>query len=297
MDGAIQEVVHALREAGLDLAAEIEARLDHPDDDLSHATDAAVIDSLNQLAERAERVAAGWRAGRLCLHGAIVGIVGAVNAGKSSLFNRLVGQVRALVSDQPGTTRDVVEQRVAVDGLSITYLDTAGERATQDALERAGIALGRTLTEGVDLLIVVCPLHTPVSAITQSLLDRTAETPRLVVGTHLDCATAVPEYVDHAVSNTSGEGVAELVMAIRSALGAEPPSGAEVVLLSQRQHALFAQTGDRFRAAGHALGSVAGPAVAAGEVLAALEQLGALEGRDTREDVLDRLFSRFCIGK
>ncbi len=297
LDGSVQQEVTALREQGLDMAAEIEARLDHPDDDLSHATDAEVVVALHAMADRAEVAADGWRAGRVCLHGAKVGIVGAVNAGKSSLFNRLVSHDRALVSDRPGTTRDVVEHTVVVDGLSITFLDTAGERETADELETAGIALGRVLTDDVDLLLVVRPLHQRCDDATEALVERIRSAPRLVVGTHLDRCDGSPHEVDHAVSNTTGAGIEDLVAAIRSAVGAHEPSGASVVLMSQRQHALFMEVGIGFRKAATALASDVGPAVAAEEVVRALERLGELEGRDVREEVLDRLFSRFCIGK
>jgi tRNA modification GTPase len=297
LGGSVEKHVAALREKGLDLAAELEARLDHPDDDLSRESDDAVIAALYRLAEQAEKLAQGWVAGRMCLFGAKVGIVGDVNAGKSSLFNRLVGRERALVSDRPGTTRDVVEQTIQIDGISVTFLDTAGERATQDELERAGIALGRSLTASVDLLLIVLPLHRSPSDVTRALLARTEGSPRLLVGTYLDQCEVAQIPVDHAVSNVDGRGLKGLLAGLRKKVTHEASTGVTTMLLSQRQHALFLASSVCFRAAGAALAGIEGTAVAAEEVMRGLEGLGELEGRDVREDVLVRLFSKFCIGK
>ncbi|MEL6342282.1 MAG: tRNA modification GTPase [Myxococcota bacterium] len=298
MDGASDQFAGELREILLDLGAEIEARLDHPGDDLGYEDDQRVIAQLEDVATRAAAAAETWRAGRVRLHGATVALVGPVNAGKSSLFNHLVGQQRALVSPQPGTTRDVVERSVLIDGLEVRFLDTAGERqAPAGSVEAEGIALGRRLTEAADLLLVVVPLHAPRSDAVRALLARTADRRRLVVGTHLDRSPSLPvTSFDAAISNQSGEGVAALRQQIRAAVDGDV-GGGRLVVLSQRQHDLFRAIGTHSRMAADALAGMLGPAVAAEEVTCALERLAELSGEDVREAVLDRMFSRFCVGK
>lgn len=299
MGGATDTLASELSESLLDLGAELEARLDHPGEELGYDEDAVVIAGLEAVAARAASAAASWRAGRVRIQGATVALIGPVNAGKSSLFNQLVGTGRALVSPTPGTTRDVIERSVLLDGLEVRYLDTAGEREqTDDPIESAGIALARTMTAEADLLLLITPLCAPPSPAWGELLARTAALPRLCIGTHADLP-AHPDAppVELAVSSTTGSGVATLQAAIRSRLAAGASGGEQLVVLSQRQHDLFRAVAEHARQAGEALGSILGPAVAAEEVTAALERLAELSGQDVREAVLDRLFAKFCIGK
>ena len=236
-----------------------------------------------------------WSSSKVRQQGAKVALIGPVNAGKSSLFNHLVGSQRALVSDRPGTTRDVVERGVLIDGMDIMFMDTAGEGGTDDVLEQAGVALGQSLSAEADLRLVVLPLHLPVDASTDALLARGQH---VVVGTFADKEphSAGPQ-VDQRVNNLTGEGVVELCQRIRELVGLERTRDQEIVVLSQRQHDLYRAVGEHCAEAATALSGALGPAVAASEIVYAIERLGELVGIDAREAVLDRLFSRFCIGK
>lgn len=296
LDGRLQVTLSAHRQALLDLAAELEVRLDHPGEDLGEASDEEVVAQLRAQATALAALAASWRAGKRRLEGARVALVGPVNAGKSSLFNRLVGMDRALVSDQPGTTRDVIERAVLVDGLELTFLDTAGEREAT-GLEAAGQRLAQQLTADVDLrLHVFSALAPPAAEVVAALA------PGWLVVTHADIENALSEEVlgsgrpSFLVSSATGRGVPGLLEAVRDELGRDP-SGAAAVVLSQRQHELLRAMAAHVGEAADCLGGMVGPAVAAECVTLALERLGELTGEDVREDVLDRLFSRFCIGK
>jgi tRNA modification GTPase len=295
MRGSMDEQVTALREQLLDLAAELEARLDHPDDDLSRESDVEVCDKLLLIHRTSQETAQTWSSSKVRQQGARVALIGPVNAGKSSLFNHLVGSQRALVSDRPGTTRDVVERGVLIGGMDITFMDTAGEGGTDDALEQAGVALGQSLSSEADLRLVVLPLHLPVAESAQALLSRGEH---VVVGTFADqpVHSAGPQ-VQLRVNNMTGEGVEALCGRIREMVGLERSRDQEVVVLSQRQHDLYRAVGEHCEAAATALTGALGPAVAASEIVYAIERLGELVGIDAREAVLDRLFSRFCIGK
>jgi len=299
LSGATDDLSSSLAESLLDLAAELEARLDHPGDELGYEDDAAVVAGLQAVASRAAAAADGWRAGRIRIQGATVALIGPVNAGKSSLFNHLVGTGRALVSPTPGTTRDVIERSVLLDGLEVRYLDTAGERSgTHDPIEVAGIALGQQMTAEADLLLLLLPLHAPLSPDAERMLARTSGVPLVRVGTHAD-QPAHPQApaVEHAISSTTGAGIDALRAGIRQRLAQGRSGGEQLVVLSQRQHDLLRSISRHAAAAAAALDSVLGPAIAAEEVTAALERLSVLSGEDVREAVLDRLFAKFCIGK
>ena len=303
LSGEVSERLDPLRERLLDLTAELEARLDHPGDDLGYQEDRAVLTQMAAVASEADEIADSWRAGRVRVQGAQVALVGPVNAGKSSLFNHLVGQARALVSEAPGTTRDVVERSVVMDGLEVTFFDTAGQRSDGDALEQAGMAMGRALTRDVDLKLIVLPLHQAVDSSLVAHLTEGQSCPWMLVGTHLDQITSdlgktLPNFSPTvSVSNPTGVGISDLKLEIRRRIGADLPSGARAVLFSQRQHDLFRSLAEHVRTAGEALAGWLGPAIAAEELTRALLRIGELRGDDVREDVLDRLFSRFCIGK
>lgn len=290
-----------LSDALLTLAAEVEVRLDHPGEDLGEEDDAWLFARLGRATRSAQELAGTWRAGRLRLEGARVALVGPVNAGKSSLFNALLGQPRALVSPLPGTTRDVVERAMLVEGQELVLLDTAGERDSQDPLEQAGVAMGRAMAEDVDLVVVVAPGHQPMEAVEAELLRRTHARPRLWVATHADLDPAPrrwgPHGVDHRVSAVTGEGVEALRQRLRQEVLRVTADGEVAPVISQRQHELLRAVAGHLVAAEGALSGLAGPAVAAEELTRALARLGELTGRDAREEVLDRLFARFCIGK
>lgn len=296
-EGAVAREVEALRAALLEAAAELEARLDHPGEDLVLLDDAQLSARLVRLAEHADGLAGTWQRGRTLVEGATVALVGPVNAGKSSLFNALGGSHRALVSPEPGTTRDVVERSLVLHGVRLTLLDTAGERDDPGELEAQGLALGRERARAADLLVVVVPAHEPRMA--AAVIASTEGRPRLLVANHADRAP-LAELHGHRLIRTvasAGHGVPELSRAIVDALLGEAPAGAGVVIASQRQRDLFLEAARRSRAAAEALCGWQGVAVAAEEVVTALEGLDALDGRDTRDAVLDTLFARFCIGK
>ncbi|MCP4810527.1 MAG: tRNA modification GTPase [Proteobacteria bacterium] len=286
LGGAVGGLADGLRVQIIEAVAELEARLDHPDGDLSYEDDAALGARLHVLGRRAQAAADTYSTGRILVEGARVALVGPVNAGKSSLFNALGGSERALVSEIPGTTRDVVERQVRLGSVSVTLLDTAGQREAQ-GLEAAGIELGKRLVADADLRVVVVPAHDPF------VVD--APDPKLLVTNHADRGPVLAGSLGTVA--TRGRGVPELATAIAEALVGEEPGSAGLIIASQRQRDLLVGIAEACASSAEALAGEAGPAVAAEELYGALERLDALTGRDTREEVLDSLFSRFCIGK
>ncbi|MEN0066059.1 MAG: tRNA modification GTPase [Myxococcota bacterium] len=295
MDGRLGARLEAFRTVLIDVTAELEARLDYPADELAYETDEALVQRLAEVTRGCRALAATHQQGRMLVDGARVAFVGPVNAGKSSLFNALLGEARALVHEGAGTTRDVVEAKTQLGPLSVTLIDTAGERPTQDPVEAAGLQLAQRFVEAADLLVVV--IRGKPSApdeIESALLQRTADRARVVCVNGIDREGVVP--VDGAVvtSARTGEGVAELSSAIVKALGMADL--ADLAVASARQRDLL---GAVARAADDAIEALplAGVAVAADLLTEGLERLDELTGADTREDVLDRVFERFCIGK
>jgi tRNA modification GTPase len=293
LDGKLSAALQSMSTELVGIAAELEARLDWPGDELALQPDEVLLDQLGSLEERARRLADTYRAGRIRVDGARVALIGPVNAGKSSLFNKLLGEERAIVHPTPGTTRDVVEARVLMGGLEVTLLDTAGERETSDPIEQMGLRLAQKLAAEVDLLLVVVPADARDGAPVARLLEETAARPRLVV---LNRADLAPEPLQGAIATSArtGQGLDTLRQRMVELLG--EGGGSELMLSSARQR-------DRLLAVASAVGEArralpgAGVAVSAELVMEALQELDATRGHDVREAVLDEVFRRFCIGK
>jgi tRNA modification GTPase len=276
--------------------SELEARLDWPSDELAEMPDAALLADLSRLAEACREVAETARSGRVQIDGARVALVGVVNAGKSSLFNRLLGRERALVHPTPGTTRDVVEATTQFNGLSLTLLDTAGERQTDDPVEAAGLALGAQLVADADLLVVVLRCRPQGPTDTElDILRRTSDRLRLVVCNGVDTPGVVPADA-LPVSAFTGSGLPQVKGALLDALVSQTHRSAALRIGSARQADWLLTVARAAEEAVEAL-PIAGVAVSADALTRGVEALDSLTGADTREDVLDQVFGRFCIGK
>ncbi len=233
-------------------------------------------------------------------------IVGKPNVGKSSLFNALAGAARAIVTDVPGTTRDLVAEVVDIDGLRVTLVDTAGVRPTRDVVEAEGVARARRAWDVADVILVVVDGSTPLDALDRQLLEETAGRRRLVVSNKSDLG--VDLRADRGgesgigflrVSAQTGDGFdglrAGLVRALDVELRADPPAITNlrhVALLARAHEAL-----SRARAAAGAGGDTLPEEFVLADLQDARAALEEISGRRTSEDVLSHIFSRFCIGK
>ena len=295
VDGGIQRRIEQLRERLLDQLSELEARVDF-EDDLPALDGQALLgvlqsvrDDLLQLVADGERSAA--------LHqGLRVALVGRPNVGKSSLLNRLSRREKAIVTDLPGTTRDLLESEIVLEGVPITLLDTAGIRSTNDAVEQLGIARSHDALASADLVVLLFDLVDGWTAEDQLLREQIpADVPHLLVGNKADLSDlAAP--ADVHLSAVTGVGEAQLVQALLERCGALS-DGSLLLALNQRQ-------ADLARVAAAALDR--SEQVAADglpwdfwtiDLREAIHSLGEITGEELTESVLDRIFSRFCIGK
>jgi tRNA modification GTPase len=298
LDGGLQRRISQLRAALLDQLSELEARLDF-EDDLPPLDGSAVVAALQGLRGELERLVAEAQRGELLREGLRVAIVGRPNVGKSSLLNLLSQRDRAIVTDLPGTTRDLLESELLLDGVPLTLLDTAGIRATSDPVERLGIARSEAALASADVALLLFDLAEGWTAADQALRERVPPgVPLLVVGNKSDQRPpgAPPPEAEVTLCALSGEGRQDLTTALLERCGATDLQGLEVAL-NTRQRDLAA-------AAAAALGRTL---EAASEGLPwdfwtidlrdAIQRLGEITGDDVSEAVLERVFARFCIGK
>ncbi len=305
LDGGLQRRITALREQLLDQLAELEARVDF-EENLPPLDAAAVVAALTAVRQALEALVAEARQGELLREGLRVAIVGRPNVGKSSLLNRLSRRERAIVTDTPGTTRDLLESELVLEGVPLTLLDTAGIRPTSDAVERLGIARSRAALAAADAVLLLFDLTTGWSDDDQELRDLVPDgAVLLLVGNKADAAGLATGAVaptgpgfplEVAISARTGEGCDVLVETLLQRCGATELQGLQVAL-NGRQRELAA-------AAAAALGRSLEAAATqlpwdfwTIDLRAAVRSLGEITGEEVSEAVLDRVFARFCIGK
>lgn len=294
--GALQKEVAAIRLKIVTGLAELEGGIDFPDESAGEAMPDAPV--FAALGERLRALAGTYS--RALQHGAEVALVGRVNAGKSSIFNMLCGEERAVVDADPGTTRDAVQAEVRLGGLAVRLVDTAGEREDPDRIERRGLELARKRRGAADAVMLVVDGTVGFEDAERKLWDELGAMPRLVVWNKRDVAgpaSGLPE--DARVVETAavtGAGADALRAALREALGdRDEDSGLRVV--TQRHAEALGEAAGALERAVADLRAGQPPELAAGEARGALHHLGRVTGETVDADVLDAIFARFCIGK
>ena len=291
LDGTLTRTIADLDAALFDLIAKLEASVDFPDEGYHFVEPGALAASIDALIARTLSLLNDARRGRLLREGLHVAIVGAPNVGKSSLFNALVGASRAIVTDVPGTTRDLITEVIDIDGLRVTLTDTAGLRETDDRVEMEGVERSRRAALSADLVLVVRDHADANSQMT--------EYKGLMVSNKSDLSSARDVDGALAVSATTGEGLDDLRRRIVTALDVDllrdRPAITNVrhIALVERAHAALARARDAALTAG---GSMSEEFVLAdlSDARAALEEVS---GRRAPEDLLEHIFARFCVGK
>jgi len=302
VDGSLAGPIRVLDEQLLDLTARLEASLDFADEGYHFINPGDAQSTVRALKEQVDLLLAHAGAGRRVREGARVTIAGPTNAGKSSIFNRLVGYDRALVSETPGTTRDIVSESIDLNGIPVVLADTAGLREEGDPLEREGMRRAESMSSRSDVVLVVLDgsILPP-----QAVLDRVNaldSSQRVIVLSKCDLEQSWrPETVGLSpairTSARTGDGIAELRAAILRAIVAEDRSE-ETPLVSNARHIdLLARASAALGRACALAGDRAPEEVLLVELTTARAAVEEVSGARTPDDVLTHIFERFCIGK
>ncbi|HOQ89057.1 MAG TPA: tRNA uridine-5-carboxymethylaminomethyl(34) synthesis GTPase MnmE [Candidatus Hydrogenedentes bacterium] len=304
--GVLRRAIEALSDQVAELLARAEATVDFPEEDLPELVTDAWFDALRATRKSMAEHLDAYRAGRLFREGATVVIAGRPNAGKSTLFNRLLDEERAIVTDIPGTTRDILEGWTAFGGIPARLLDTAGMRDTAEPIEREGVNRARDAVDRADLVLWVMDLSLPDHTLREEWEEfvRRQVGNVLCVGNKSDMRPAdigLPELL--RVSAHSGDGLPGLrdciAARLRELAGNRSPD--EPLLSHAHQAHSLRRAMDALDAAlrqyGPAGTAALQPELLAFELREALRALGEITGETTPDDLLDRIFSQFCIGK
>ncbi len=300
VEGELSRRVAAARESILDVLSGLEAALDFAED-VPAPDGGLAADALVAVAGEAEALAAAAARGGVRDRRKVVAILGRPNAGKSTLFNALVGRDRAIVTAVPGTTRDAISESCEIGGETVTLLDTAGLRATEDEVEKIGVRVAVRAGEKADLVLYVVDACLGMSEEDEDFLRKGRGEGLLLVKTKADLFEEDPSSSSSSslelfVSAVTGEGLEELRALLASRLSLVEAEG-ELLVLERHREALVSAASSLREAAELARSASSQPELTAARAREALSALGAITGETATEELLDRIFATFCVGK
>ncbi len=309
LGGALERAADGVYDRLADLCAHFHAVLDYPDEDIAPFEAEELAGALKEAAGELDALAATYERGRLLNEGVPCAIVGRPNAGKSTLFNALLGYDRAIVTDIPGTTRDTVEERANFGGVLLRLIDTAGLREAGDEAERLGVERSRQAVARAELILAVTDGAGEFTREDREALELAASSgrPWIWIASKRDLTGPTALWATGwegnapaaavSLSAKTGEGLKELEQAV-SALYPEPPaSQAGALLTNARQAEAAGRAREAVRRGADALEAGLSPDAVVADVEEAMSALGELTGRTVSEDVTARIFERFCVGK
>lgn len=308
-DGVLAGALYEIRDILADALARVEAAVDFPEEDLPELVDETLVLRLQDTRERMRRLMDSADAGVRLREGISLAIVGRPNVGKSSLFNALLRDTRAIVSEEPGTTRDRIEETASLGGVPVRLTDTAGLRDTSHAVEARGVELSRRTAQQADYILFVVDATAPDTEEDRQIGTELAglETPIVLVRNKMDLlspgvaspVSAIPAIPFAAVCNVSaatGTGLPELEDRLGKLFLGNTAAEAASPMLSRTHQK------ESMRRAAACLDRLLDDTTVSPELLAlelreALQAIGEITGETTPEEVLDRIFASFCIGK
>ncbi|TYP75341.1 tRNA modification GTPase [Paenibacillus methanolicus] len=306
-EGTLSRRVKALRHNLVELLAHIEVNIDYPEHDVAEMTNNYIRERSQEACDEIDRLLKTASEGKILREGIMTAIVGRPNVGKSSLLNALVQENKAIVTDIPGTTRDVIEEYVTLGGIPLRLLDTAGIRETTDVVERIGVERSRTALEEADLILFVVNASESLHEDDYKLMEELQGRPVIVLLNKTDLPVAVDEgemasrFASGSIVRLSvlrEQGLDQLEKVIRGMFfGGEIDSGDLTYVSNVRHIALLHQAKQSLVDAMEATDAGIPIDLVQIDVRTAWEQLGEMIGDSVSESLIDQIFSQFCLGK
>ena len=298
LNGGLSRKINRARDDLMLALAHVEAHIDFPDEDIAPETRGQLLARLEAAAEFLRQLLSTANEGQILRRGIRAAIIGRPNVGKSSLLNQLLGHDRAIVSPIPGTTRDTVEETANIRGIPVIFIDTDGLREASDVIEVEGIRRSRKELGAAELILHVVDASEPLTEMDQSYLLECASKKRILVRNKIDLPIRLqlPGAID--LCCVTGAGIESLKDAIKAAVwsGDVRAEMWQAMINSRHQEALERARAALLRAIA-ALGSDASLDLVAADLRIAVNAVGEIVGKTTTEDLLDSIFSHFCIGK
>ncbi|MBE9116662.1 tRNA uridine-5-carboxymethylaminomethyl(34) synthesis GTPase MnmE [Lusitaniella coriacea LEGE 07157] len=304
LQGKLAQPIRELRSTCLDILAEVEARIDF-EEDLPPLREAAIAENLKAVLNQTQAILATADRGQLLRSGLNVAIVGRPNVGKSSLLNAWSQSDRAIVTDLPGTTRDLVESQLVVGGIPVQVIDTAGIRDTTDTVEKIGVARSRKAAQAADLVILTIDANAGWTKEDEDIYQQVRDRPIILAINKIDllCAKSlqIPPLPIHKIIKTiasQNKGIDDLERAILDSVeGGNLRAADTEIAINQRQAAALTRAKTSLEQVCQTMRDRLPLDFWTIDLRGAIQALGEITGEEVTESVLDRIFSRFCIGK
>ena len=303
--GSISDRLSELREELVDIASHVEAYIDFPEEDISTATRKEIFDRLSVVSGSIRKLSSTFDEARFFKDGLSAAIIGRPNVGKSSLLNRLIKKDRAIVTELPGTTRDIIEEYLNINGLPVRIIDTAGIRDSDEVIEQEGIRRSRQAVEQADFVLALLDSSRPLESEDMELVDMLKGKNHMIVLSKSDLprmldTKALTDDSDStiSISSATGEGIDRLKNAIFDLNINKSHNEDEGVIITNMRHKSALDRADlALRKTADLLMRDEPVELFSIEMRTALDSMGEITGTVTTDEVLNRIFSSFCIGK
>ncbi|MEK6288219.1 MAG: tRNA uridine-5-carboxymethylaminomethyl(34) synthesis GTPase MnmE [Acidobacteriota bacterium] len=312
LEGELSKRLTPLKDLLVKVVVHLESSVEFVEDDISPETASALLAKLEQVINELNAIAVSFSFGRYLKEGFDLAIVGRPNVGKSSVFNRLIGSDRAIVTELPGTTRDALYESTSISGVPVRLIDTAGIRETTDLVESIGITRSRSAIADADISLLVLDASSPFGKEDIELLDSVPETRRIIALNKTDLPNTLDEQIHDetgvhfaqwqdnvvSISALTGSGFDELTAKIFERLAGDAAVERDDIMLTDaRQHAAIRKAVELLNDARELMNQRELEEIILLRLHAALVALGEITGETLTEDILGQIFSTFCIGK
>ncbi|KOA20304.1 tRNA modification GTPase MnmE [Clostridium homopropionicum DSM 5847] len=303
--GKLSREIMNLRDKLLEVIAHIEATVDYPEDDLEEVTAEKSKSDIQFLINKIRELLDSADEGKILREGLNTVIVGKPNVGKSSILNALLMEKRAIVTDIPGTTRDVIEEYISIDGIPIKIVDTAGIRETEDVVEKIGVERSKEKVNAADLVVFVLDVSSEFTEEDREIINFIKDKKYIVLLNKMDLEFKIDKSDIKAldsryiidVSAKTGEGIKEFKNTIKELFFKGEVNSKDVMITNSRHKEALIRAEENLEAAVEALNNTFAIDLAAIDLKNTWKIMGEISGDTIEEDIIDRIFSKFCLGK
>ena len=305
LEGRLSKVINKTRKELTELVTRLEVMIDYPEEDLEDIAVPDVSGALQEMQEKLQHMLEESQNGRMIRGGVMSAIAGTPNAGKSSLLNRLLQEERAIVTDVPGTTRDVLEEWITLRGVPVCLVDTAGIRETDDTVEKIGVSRARRYLDQADIILAVIDGSRPLTDEDKDILQSAADKNVIIVLNKTDLPSVMTSqdlstygFPICPISASTGDGLEELKdRLLQEVLKGGFTDGPSALLTNTRHIELVRQSAEALERARQSLQDGMPLDCAVIDIRQAWDTLGSITGDTVHDDIVEEIFSRFCLGK
>jgi len=299
LDGILSKKIDSLREILINTSSMIELELDFAEEGFEFISNEKILSNIKLIDSEITELLKTFSYGRIIRDGVNVALVGKPNVGKSSLLNYLLKEARAIVSDIPGTTRDIIREELSIDGILFRLYDTAGIRTSEDFIEKEGVLRSKDVIKNADIVLFMNDVNTGFSSdLYSELSSLSSEKKILKVVNKIDLKKNIESRFDARISTKTGEGIEQLFSQLKiKALGTQSYSEKTAIISNIRHFSILSKAKENLQSAINSIKNKMSEEYVSVDLRNAEISLGEIIGKITSDDILNNIFSKFCIGK